>query len=230
MDNACTRVRRRYRHQGVDVTIMQDAVAGDRTLFRELKFTCAHGTVVLENWLCNDLIALYSSGAVAFVESSSTAKGAVSLKSPDYLISRIVFCSEVPFAMLFSVVATALALIACTAQAAVDSNETRGDGACFGANANPWVYNFHFGGLPGKIINDASGTFPVESGLYTAPPGLIARALRKRFLSEKEILLDNNVLYLERADGGMLVDVGSGPLDDEGFAAGTHRLARMHAP
>jgi hypothetical protein len=102
------------------------------------------------------------------------------------------------------------------------------DDKCSGAGDNPWVYNFEVNGYPAKIINDATTQIPVIGGPI-GPPEAVIRALESRYMNTTSYTFDNNVLYIERPDGGMLIDSGAGPNGERGLLAGKLvHLLRVH--
>lgn len=132
-----------------------------------------------------------------------------------------------------SVAAVAASMIAGvaadTAAAPTAGPEAPGSyGTCSGASANPWVYNFEVNGYPAKVINDATTMIPVESGVFGEPEP-VARALAMRNFNSTAFTFDNNVLYIERPDGGMLIDSGAGPNSPTGLTAGKFRFCPRDA-
>lgn len=85
------------------------------------------------------------------------------------------------------------------------------------------MYNFEVNGYPAKIINDATTEIPVNPGPI-GPPGAVIRALESRYMNTTSYTFDNNILYIERPDGGMLIDAGAGPNGPKGLVAGKFRI------
>ena len=110
---------------------------------------------------------------------------------------------------MWKVVSVATAAASLIASAAANAN-SGSYGTCSGTGANPWVYNFEVNGYPAKILNDAFTTIPVDSGVFGEPEPAM-RALEMRNMNSTHFNFDNNVLYIERPDGGMLIDAGAGP-------------------
>jgi hypothetical protein len=119
--------------------------------------------------------------------------------------------------IICSAVHTALVVVA-----AASSNRDGGmfAGECSIAGANPWTYNFMVNGYPAKVMNDATASSPLEGGFLAEDPAVLKRALKRRFLNDTVVTIDNNILYVNWDGEGVLFDCGTGPGDAPTLAPG----------
>jgi glyoxylase-like metal-dependent hydrolase (beta-lactamase superfamily II) len=73
------------------------------------------------------------------------------------------------------------------------------------------VYNFAVNGFPAKVLNDATGSSPLEGGFFVADAAVMSRALKRRFLNDTVAFFDTNILYINWDGEGVLFDTGTGP-------------------
>jgi hypothetical protein len=100
------------------------------------------------------------------------------------------------------------------------SDEGMSAGVCSIAGANPWTYNFMVNGFPAKVLNDATAISPLEGGFLAEDPAVLKRALKRRFLNDTVVTIDNNILYVNWDGEGVLFDCGTGPGEAPTLAPG----------
>jgi glyoxylase-like metal-dependent hydrolase (beta-lactamase superfamily II) len=75
-------------------------------------------------------------------------------------------------------------------------------------------------GYPAKVFNDAVDFAPVEGGFFAEDPAVLKRALKRRFLNDTVVTVENNILYVNWDGEGVLFDCGTGPDEAPALAPG----------